>query len=108
MMRSADGGRSGGLSPRSLGSFGSSSSMRKKKMNMDRTCFCGLKTVIKKFGTPENPRRLFHTCPRYRKGSHCNYFSWVDDKKYEIFEVANSRAEAEFEVESDYEDWKVN
>ncbi|KAL4320645.1 hypothetical protein AHAS_Ahas14G0031200 [Arachis hypogaea] len=65
-MQSAGGGRSVGLLPRSLGSFGSSSSMRKRRMKMDRTCFCGLKTVIKKSRTPENPERLFHTCPRYR------------------------------------------
>ncbi|KAL4292807.1 hypothetical protein AHAS_Ahas18G0065000 [Arachis hypogaea] len=81
--------------------------MRKRRMNMDRTCFCGLKTVIKKSETPENPEKLFHTCPIYQKGSHCNYFSWVDDNEYEVFEVANDGTEAEFEVESDYEHWKV-
>ncbi|RYR12709.1 hypothetical protein Ahy_B04g070112 isoform B [Arachis hypogaea] len=81
--------------------------MRKRRMKMDRTCFYGLKTVIKKSETLENPERLFYTCPRYRKGSHCNYFSWVDDNEYEAFEVVNGGAEAEFEVESDYEDWKV-
>ncbi|QHO02058.1 uncharacterized protein DS421_13g420590 [Arachis hypogaea] len=106
-MQSTGGGQSAGLSPRLVGSFGSSSSMRKRRMKMDRTCFCRLKTVIKKSSTLENPGRLFHTCPRYGKGSHCNYFSWVDDNEYDAFEVANGGAEAEFEVESDYEDWKV-
>ncbi|RYR07993.1 hypothetical protein Ahy_B05g075503 [Arachis hypogaea] len=43
----------------------------------------GLKTLIKKSGTIENPDRLFHACPRYRKDSHCNYFRWVEDDEYE-------------------------
>ncbi|RYR36807.1 hypothetical protein Ahy_A09g041761 [Arachis hypogaea] len=63
--------------------------------------------MIKKSGTPENPGRLFHTCPRYRKDRHCNYFSWVDDNEYEVFKITNGGTEAEFEVESDYKNWKV-
>ncbi|KAL4286968.1 hypothetical protein AHAS_Ahas19G0139200 [Arachis hypogaea] len=76
-------------------------------MNMDKTCFCGLETMIKKFGTLEHLERLFHTCLRYRKGSHRNYFSWVDDNEYEAFEITNGGTEVEFEVESDYENWKM-
>ncbi|KAL4305859.1 hypothetical protein AHAS_Ahas16G0120400 [Arachis hypogaea] len=91
-MRSAGGRQSGELSVQSLSRFDSSFSMQRRKMNMDRTCVYGLKTIIKKFGIPENSGKLFHICPRYR----------IDDKEYKIFEVANGGTEAEFEVESDY------
>ncbi|QHO21238.1 uncharacterized protein DS421_11g344960 [Arachis hypogaea] len=69
-----NGSHSGDLPSQSIGSRGSNSSMRQRRKINDQTCFCGLKTTIKKSGTRENPDRLFHTCARYPKGSHCNFF----------------------------------
>ncbi|MED6114949.1 hypothetical protein PIB30_085452 [Stylosanthes scabra] len=77
-------------------------------MNKDRCCFCGLEMIIKKSSTTENPGRLFHTCPRYRKGSHCNYFKWVDESEYEVVEGANGEAKSDAELGSNHENWKVN
>ena len=66
-MGRGDGSCGGGLSHASHDSHGSSVSMQRRKVNAhDGSCFCGLKTVIKKSGTAENPNRLFHACPRYR------------------------------------------
>ncbi|MED6199887.1 hypothetical protein PIB30_080039 [Stylosanthes scabra] len=107
-MGSSSGGRFAQLTPQSVGSFDSNSFMRRRKKNMDRCCFCGLKTLIKKSSTSENPGRLFHTCPRYREGSHCNYFKWVDESEYEVVEGANEGAEANAEVDSGHKNWKVN
>ncbi|RYQ95195.1 hypothetical protein Ahy_B08g090254 [Arachis hypogaea] len=54
--------------------------------------------VIKKSGTKENPDRLFHACPRYRKGSHCNYFRWAEDDEYEGLEhLGDVKTHAEME-----------
>ncbi|XP_020968233.1 uncharacterized protein LOC110267318 [Arachis ipaensis] len=58
--------------------------------------------MIKKSGTRENPNRLFHTCARYLKGSHCNFFRWVDDVGYE------AGAETDVEVDSEYDEWRLN
>ncbi|RYR24343.1 hypothetical protein Ahy_B02g057841 [Arachis hypogaea] len=81
---------------------GSNSSMRWRRKIKDQTCFCGLKTTIKKSSTRENPDRLFHTCARYLKGSHCNFFRWVDDDRY----VAGAKTDAE--VGGDYDEWRLN
>ncbi|QHO05123.1 7-deoxyloganetin glucosyltransferase [Arachis hypogaea] len=90
-MERGDGGCGGGLSHASHDSHGSSVSMRRRRVNAhDGSCFCGLKTVIKKSGTAENPNRLFHACPRYR-GSHCNYFKWVDDDEFEAVGLCSFR-----------------
>ncbi|RYR05055.1 uncharacterized protein LOC110263834 [Arachis ipaensis] len=99
-MGSVSGGHSRPLS-QSHGSNGSSSSLRLRRKNMDQVCFCGLKTMIKKFGTIENPDRLFNTCPRYRKGSHCNYFRWVKDDEYEELDGAKGDVKTDAEIESD-------
>ncbi|RYR66420.1 hypothetical protein Ahy_A03g012396 [Arachis hypogaea] len=83
---------------------------RLRKVNAhDGSCFCGLKTVIKKSGTAENPNRLFHACPRYRKGSHCNYFKWVDDDEFEAVGVCGTKkdAGADMEVEGENDEWRV-
>ncbi|KAL4359239.1 hypothetical protein AHAS_Ahas08G0057500 [Arachis hypogaea] len=59
------------------------------------------KTVIKKSGTRENPDRLFHACPRYRKGSHCNYFRWVEDDDYEGLEnLGEVKTDAQMESDA--------
>ncbi|QHN93982.1 uncharacterized protein LOC110264733 [Arachis ipaensis] len=96
------GSRSGYLPSQSIGSHGSNSSMRRKKKINDQTCLCGLKTTIKKSGTRENPDRLFHTCARYSKGSHCNFFRGVDDDGYA------AGAETDAEVGGDYDEWRLN
>ncbi|RYR20456.1 hypothetical protein Ahy_B03g065592 [Arachis hypogaea] len=105
-----DGGCGGGLSHASHDSHGSSVSMRRRRVNAhDGSCFCGLKTVTKKSGIAENPNRLFHACPRYRKGSHCNYFKWVDDDEFEAVGVCGTKkdAGADMEVEGEYDEWRV-
>ncbi|RYR37467.1 hypothetical protein Ahy_A09g042347 [Arachis hypogaea] len=110
-MEIGNGGCGGGLSHASHDSHGFSASMRRRKLNIhDESCFCGLKTVIKKSGTAENPNRLFHTCPRYWKDSHCKYFKWVDDDDYKAVDVCGTKKDAgtDMEVESDYNEWRVN
>ncbi|RYR38173.1 hypothetical protein Ahy_A09g043141 [Arachis hypogaea] len=98
-MGSVGGGRSRQVL-QSHGSHGSSSSLRRRK-NSDQVCFCGLKTVIKKSGTRENPDRLFHACPRYRKGNHCNYFRWAEDNEYEGLEhLGEVKTDAEMESDA--------
>ncbi|RYR24725.1 hypothetical protein Ahy_B02g058246 [Arachis hypogaea] len=74
---------------------------QRRKIN-DQTCFCGLKTTIKKSGTRENPDRLSHTCARYPKESHCNFFRWVNDDGYA------AGAEIDTEVSGDYDEWRLN
>ncbi|RYQ89793.1 hypothetical protein Ahy_B09g096253 [Arachis hypogaea] len=84
--------------------------MRRRRLKThDESCFCGLKTVTKKSGTAENSNRLFHACPRYRKGSHCNYFKWDDDDDYQEVDVCGIKKDAgtDIEVKSDYDEWRV-
>ncbi|RYQ91792.1 hypothetical protein Ahy_B09g097823 [Arachis hypogaea] len=108
-MKTENGGRSGGVSLRSHDSNGSSASMRMRRKTHEEACFCGLKVVIKKSGTTENPDRLFYACLRYWKESHCNYFKWVDDDDYEaVVEVsAKEDYRTELQVESEYDEWRV-
>ncbi|RYR59157.1 hypothetical protein Ahy_A05g024992 [Arachis hypogaea] len=65
--------------------------------------------MIKKSGTAENPNRLFHACLRYQKDNHCNYFMWVDDDDYQEVDVGGTKKdeEANLEVESDYDEWRI-
>ncbi|RYR27768.1 hypothetical protein Ahy_B01g051821 [Arachis hypogaea] len=126
-MGSVGGGRSGQVS-QSHGSHASSSSLRWRRKNSDQVCFCGLKTVIKKSGTRENPDRLFYACPRYRvsyecslleasndlswiltiwypdvvqKDSHCNYFRWAEDDDYEGLEnLGEVKTDAQMESDA--------
>ncbi|KAL1291945.1 mitochondrial import receptor subunit TOM20 isoform X1 [Arachis ipaensis] len=107
-MGSGSGGPGSGLPSHSHGSYASSSSMRKRRKNDEETCFCGLKTLIKKSGTSQNSNRLFHTCPRYRKGSHCNFFKWVEENEHVVVvEGPKGVLKTDVEVEIDYENWKV-
>ncbi|RYR28276.1 hypothetical protein Ahy_B01g052394 [Arachis hypogaea] len=99
-MGSVGGGHSRQVS-QSQGSHASSSSLRWRRKNPDQVCFCGLKTVIKKSGTKENSDRLFHACPRYRKGSHCNYFRWAEDDENEGLEhLGEVKTDAEMESDA--------
>ncbi|RYR38731.1 hypothetical protein Ahy_A09g043895 [Arachis hypogaea] len=66
----------------------------------DQVCFFGLKTVIKKSVTIENSDRLFHACPRYRKGSHCNYFRWAKDDEYKGLDSAKGDVKIYAKMES--------
>ncbi|RYQ98493.1 hypothetical protein Ahy_B07g086221 [Arachis hypogaea] len=81
--------------------------MRRK--THEEAYFYGLKAVIKKSGTTENPDRLFYVCPRYRKGSHCNYFKWVDDDDDEAVVEGGAKEDSrtELQVESEYDEWRV-
>ncbi|RYR76088.1 hypothetical protein Ahy_A01g000684 [Arachis hypogaea] len=77
-----------------------------------KSCFCGLKAAIRKSGTAENLDRLFRACPRYRmsvKGSHCNYFKWVDDDEYERVGEGGIKKDygAELQVDGDYDEWRL-
>ncbi|XP_015946877.1 mitochondrial import receptor subunit TOM20 isoform X1 [Arachis duranensis] len=108
MMGSGSGGPGGGLPSYSHGSYALSSSMRKRRKNDEETCFCGLKTLIKKSGTSQNSDRLFHTCPKYQKGSHCNFFKWVEENKHAfVAEGPKGVLETDVKLEIDYENWKV-
>ncbi|XP_020993816.1 uncharacterized protein LOC110279160 [Arachis duranensis] len=108
-MEAANGGRGDGVSFSSNGSNGSSASMRTRRKIHEESCFCRLNTAIRKFGTAENPDRLFRACPRYRKGSHCNYFKWVDDDDYKGVGEGGTKKDygAELQVESDYDEWRL-
>ncbi|RYR53188.1 hypothetical protein Ahy_A06g028185 [Arachis hypogaea] len=83
--------------------------MRTRRKTHEESCFCGLKAALRKSGTAENPNRLFRACPRYRKGSHCNYFKWVDDDEYEVVGEGGTKKDygAELQVESDYDEWRL-
>ncbi|QHO00205.1 uncharacterized protein DS421_13g404500 [Arachis hypogaea] len=108
-METRNGGRSGGVSFPSHNSNSSIASMRMRRKTHEESYFCGLKVVIKKFRTAENPDRLFHACPRYQKGSHCNYFKWVDDDDYQAVVEGGAKKDyrTDLQVESDYDEWRV-
>ncbi|KAL3742076.1 hypothetical protein ACJRO7_017541 [Eucalyptus globulus] len=64
-------------------SFSSGShSYKKKKSELDGECYyyCGLPSPRRTSWTRLNPGRRFHGCDRYREGSKCKYFKWVDKK----------------------------
>ncbi|RYR50561.1 hypothetical protein Ahy_A07g037180 [Arachis hypogaea] len=108
MMGSGSGGAGRGFPSPSQSSYTSSSSMQRRRQNHEETCFCGLKTLIKKSGTSKNLDRLFHTCARYRKGNHCNFFKWVEENEdVAVAEGSRGVPEMEGELDIDYEDWKV-
>ncbi|XP_020967774.1 uncharacterized protein At4g04775-like [Arachis ipaensis] len=96
-METGNGCRSGGISLRSHESNGSSASMRMRRKSHEEACFCGLKAVIKKSGTAENPHRLFYACSRYRKDNHCNYFKWVDGNDCEAVVEAGAKEDSKTE-----------
>ncbi|RYR25864.1 hypothetical protein Ahy_B02g059891 [Arachis hypogaea] len=108
-MEIGNGGRRGGLSYPSHDSHGSRASMRMRRKTYDESYFYGLKTMIKKSRTAENLDRLFHACQRYRKGSHCYYFKWVDDDDYQGVVVGGTKkdTETDLEVENAYDEWRV-
>ncbi|RYR15068.1 hypothetical protein Ahy_B04g071808 [Arachis hypogaea] len=83
--------------------------MRTRRKTHEESCFYGLKATLRKSGTVENPDRLFRACPRYRKGSHCNYFKWVDDDEYEVVGEGGTKKDyrAGLQVESDYDEWRL-
>ncbi|KAK3441405.1 hypothetical protein EUGRSUZ_B01616 [Eucalyptus grandis] len=60
----------------------SSSSHSYKKSELDGECYyyCGLPSPRRTYWTRLNPGRRFYGCGRYREGSKCHYFKWVDRK----------------------------
>ena len=46
---------------------------------------------------------------KLQKGSHCNYFKWVDDDEFEAVGVCGTKkdAGADMEVEGEYDEWRV-
>ncbi|RYR25531.1 hypothetical protein Ahy_B02g059330 [Arachis hypogaea] len=105
-MEAANGGRGGGVSFFSNGTTA--------VMVPAPQCEPGEKlmrnhAVIRKSGTAENPNRLFHACPRYRKGSHYNYFKWVDNDEYEGVGEGGTKKDygAELQVDSDCDEWRL-
>ncbi|RYR69517.1 hypothetical protein Ahy_A03g016072 [Arachis hypogaea] len=98
MMGSGSGGSGGGFPSHSHSSYTSSSSMRRRRQNHEKTCFYGLKTLIKKSGTSKNPNRLFHTCARYRvtEREPLQFFKWVKENE-NVAVVEGSRGILEIE-----------
>jgi hypothetical protein len=43
-----------------------------------RTCYCGLTSYMKTSWTETNPGRRYYGCPKFRVGTHCKFFEWVD------------------------------
>ncbi|KAF8013798.1 hypothetical protein BT93_I1602 [Corymbia citriodora subsp. variegata] len=43
-------------------------------------CYCGLPSPRRTSWTQMNPGRRFYECTRYREGSKCKYFKWIDAK----------------------------
>ncbi|RYQ89188.1 hypothetical protein Ahy_B09g095963 isoform B [Arachis hypogaea] len=99
-MEAGNGGRSGGVSFSSNDSNSSSALMRTRRKTYEESCLCGLKIVIKKSGTAENPNRLFHACPRYW---------WVDDDDYQRVAEGGTKKDygTDLQVESDYDEWRL-
>ncbi|KAF8031175.1 hypothetical protein BT93_D0395 [Corymbia citriodora subsp. variegata] len=62
-------------------SFGDGShSFQKSKLDGECYYYCGLPSSRRLSWTRLNPKRRFHGCNRYREGSKCKYFKWVDVK----------------------------
>ncbi|KAI3421512.1 uncharacterized protein J3R85_012206 [Psidium guajava] len=62
-------------------SFSSSSnSFRPIEEDGEVYCYCGLPSPRRTSWTQLNPGRRFHGCGRYKEGSKCKYFKWVDQK----------------------------
>jgi len=57
-----------------------SHSYKKNGLNGECYCYCGLPSPKRTSWTRLNPRRRFHECVRYREGSKCKYFKWVNKK----------------------------
>ncbi|QHO40379.1 uncharacterized protein DS421_5g136970 [Arachis hypogaea] len=102
-METENGGRGDGSWHPSHDNYGSSASMRMRRLKTHHeSCFCGLKNGIKKSRTAENPNRLFYVCPRYR-------LKWVDDDVYEKVGICGTKKDAgiDMEVESNYDEWRL-
>ncbi|KAL3734295.1 hypothetical protein ACJRO7_023616 [Eucalyptus globulus] len=62
-------------------SFSSGShSYKKSEVDGEYYCYCGLPSPRRTSWTRLNPGRRFHGCGRYREGSKCQYFKWIDRK----------------------------
>ncbi|KAF8012496.1 hypothetical protein BT93_I0613 [Corymbia citriodora subsp. variegata] len=46
----------------------------------ERFYYCGLPSPRRTSWTRMNPWRRFYRCARYREGSKCKYFKWIDVK----------------------------
>ncbi|KAF8042068.1 hypothetical protein BT93_A0614 [Corymbia citriodora subsp. variegata] len=46
----------------------------------ERFYYCGLPSPRRTLWTRMNPERRFYGCARYREGSKCKYFKWIDAK----------------------------
>uniref|UniRef100_A0A059D3S1 GRF-type domain-containing protein n=1 Tax=Eucalyptus grandis TaxID=71139 RepID=A0A059D3S1_EUCGR len=53
---------------------------RRSEGEGERLCFCGLPSPRRILWTRTNSGRRFYGCARYREGSKCKYFKWVDAK----------------------------
>ncbi|KAF8030854.1 hypothetical protein BT93_D0134 [Corymbia citriodora subsp. variegata] len=63
-----------------LSSSSNSSHRSDGEGNRKRFCYCGLPSPRRTSWTRMNPRRRFYGCARYREGSKCKYFKWIDAK----------------------------
>ncbi|KAK3416585.1 hypothetical protein EUGRSUZ_H02341 [Eucalyptus grandis] len=65
-------------------SFNSGShSYKKSELDDEYYCYCGLPCLRRTSWTRLNPGRRFHGCSKYREGSKCQYFKWIDKKFYD-------------------------
>ncbi|KAK3406212.1 hypothetical protein EUGRSUZ_K02370 [Eucalyptus grandis] len=53
---------------------------RRSEGEGEHFCFCGFPSPRRTSWTRTNPGRRFYGCARYREGSKCKYFKWVDAK----------------------------
>ncbi|KAG2287461.1 hypothetical protein Bca52824_047065 [Brassica carinata] len=59
---------------------GSGSSTRSRNYGW-RLRFCSLPANITQAWTDKNSGQRFYSCPRFRLGDECNYFSWFDEEE---------------------------
>ncbi|KAF8034575.1 hypothetical protein BT93_C0781 [Corymbia citriodora subsp. variegata] len=68
------------MESRILSSSSNSSHRSDGEGERERFCYCGLPSPRRTSWTRMNPGRRFYGCARYREGSKCKYFKWIDAK----------------------------
>ncbi|KAF8042455.1 hypothetical protein BT93_A0933 [Corymbia citriodora subsp. variegata] len=68
------------MESRILSSNSNSSHRSNGEGERERFCYCGLPSPRRTSWTRMNLGRRFYGCARYREGSKCKYFKWIDAK----------------------------
>ncbi|KAF8006777.1 hypothetical protein BT93_K0939 [Corymbia citriodora subsp. variegata] len=68
------------MESRILSNNSNSSHQSEGEGERERFCYCGLPSPRRTSWTQMNPERRFYGCARYREGSKCKYFKWIDAK----------------------------